>query len=277
LGVGRAARPYQACAPENRLAGRELERRWELALKHQRQLDGAYARFARGAPAAPSDTALSSIRAPAADLPAVWAAATATPADRQRIARLPLGRAAVAVDKGSERGDVVRHGVGGATQARAITRPVSRYCQQSGYPRRVARLGALCTGRESAAAIAARRNAEGCRPPKRTSRFSGEVVRRWTAHLGLARRQRHGSAAGLGPGAYRPLGRARRLGRSRDTVRRWLRAGGRDLRRDEDGRHVIGAAAGALRRLGERHALPRSWANQGRRAERKQPRPRPGR
>jgi hypothetical protein len=35
----RAARQYQACEPENRLVGRELERRWEEALRAQRQLE----------------------------------------------------------------------------------------------------------------------------------------------------------------------------------------------------------------------------------------------
>ncbi len=275
--VGRAARQYQACEPENRLVARELERRWEEALGQQRQLDGDYERFVRSAPAELSDVALSSIRALAADLPAVWSAATTTPADRQRIARLLLERVVVTVDKGSERVDVVLHWVGSATQAHAITRPVSRYCQQSDYPRLVARLRELCTGRENSSAIAARLNAEGFRPPKRTSRFTGEMVRRLTAHLGLARRQRHGSAAGLGPDEYRPMGLARRLGISRDTVRRWLRAGWLNLRRDEDGHHVIWADAGELRRLRELHALPRSWANKKRLAKLKKPRPRPAR
>jgi len=232
--VDRAARQYQACEPENRLVARKLERRWEDALKQQRQLDAAYARFERSAPAELSDTALSSIRALAADLPAVWSAATTTPADRRRIARL-LERVVVTVDKGSERVDVVLHWVGGAAQAHAITRPVTRYCQQSDYPRLVARLRELCTGRDNSSAIAERLNAEGLRPPKRTKRFTGEMVRRLTAHLGLARRQRHGSTAGLGPDEYRPMGLARRLGISRDTVRRWLRAGWLNLRRDEDG------------------------------------------
>jgi DNA invertase Pin-like site-specific DNA recombinase len=275
--VDRAARQYQACEPENRLVARELERRWEEALKQQRQLDDEYERFVRSAPAELSDTALSSIRALAADLPAVWAAATTTPADRQRIARLLLERVVVTVDKGSERVDVVLHWVGGATQAHAITRPVSRYCQQSDYPRLVARLRALCTGRENSSAIAARLNAEGFRPPKRTSRFTGEMVRRLTAQLGLTRRQRHGSTAGLGPDEYRPMGLARRLGISRDTVRRWLRAGWLNLRRDEDGHHVIWADAGELRRLRELHALPRSWANRKRLAKLKKPKPRPAR
>lgn len=63
---------------------------------------------------------------------------------------------------------------------------MTRYCQQSDYPRLVARLRELCTGRDDSAAIAERLNAEGFRPPKRTARFTGEMVRRLTAHLGLA-------------------------------------------------------------------------------------------
>lgn len=277
IDVDRAARQYQACEPENRLVARELERRWEEALKQQRQLDVEYERFARSAPAELSDLALSSIRALAADLPAVWAAATTTPADRQRIVRLLLERVVVTVDRASERVAVGLHWIGGLTQDHAITRPVTRYCQQSDYPRLVARLRELCTGREHSSAIAERLNAEGFRPPKRTERFTGEMVRRLTAHLGLARRQRHGSSAGLAPDEYRPMGLARRLGISRDTVRRWLRAGWLNLRRDEDGHQVIWANAGELRRLRELHALPRSWANKKHLAKLKQPRPRPAR
>jgi DNA invertase Pin-like site-specific DNA recombinase len=199
IAVDRAARQYQACEPENRLVARELERRWEEALKQRRQLDEEYERFVRGAPAELSGQALSSIRALAADLPAVWAAATTTPADRQRIARLLLELVAVTVDKASERVDVVLHWIGGTVRTHSITRPVARYCQQSDYPRLVARLGELCTGRDNAAAIAERLNAEGFCPPKRTTRFTGEMVRRLTAHLGLARRQRHGSAVANPP------------------------------------------------------------------------------
>jgi hypothetical protein len=72
--VDRASRQYRACEPENRLVARELEHRWEEALKQQRQLDDEYDRFVRSAPAELSDAAVSSIRALAADLPAVWAA-----------------------------------------------------------------------------------------------------------------------------------------------------------------------------------------------------------
>src|SRR5262249_50964206 len=105
----------------------------------------------------------------------------------------------------------------------------------------------------------------------------GAMVLRLTAHLGLTRRPRHGSPAGLGPGEYRPMGLARRLGISRDTVRRWLRAGWLNVRRDEDRHHVIWADAGELRRLAELHRLPRNWSTKARLAKLKLPKPRPAR
>jgi hypothetical protein len=256
---------------------RELERRWEEALKQKQRLDDEHERSLRPAPAGLSDTSLSSIRAPAADLPAAWSAATTTPADRQRVARLLLERVAVTVDKASERVEVALHWVGGAVRSHAISRPVARYSQQSDYQRLVTRLRELCSGRRDSAEIAQELNAEGFRPPKRAKQFSGEMVRRLTVHLGLLRRQRHGSTTGLGPDEYRPMGLARRPGISRDTVRRWLRVGWLNARRDDDGHHVIWADADELRRLRELRDLPRTWANKKRLAKLKKPKPRPAR
>jgi hypothetical protein len=169
------------------------------------------------------------------------------------------------------------HRAGGAVWSHVLTRPVSRYSHQSDYPRLVARLRELCTGRLNSSAIAGRLNAAGFRPPQRAARFSGEMVRRLTAHLGWARRARHGSAAGLGPDEYRPMGLARRLGISRDTVRRWRRAGWVTARRDEDGHRVIWADASERRRPQELHQLPRTWANKSRLKALKKPKPRPAR
>ena len=73
------------------------------------------------------------------------------------------------------------------------------------------------------------------------------------------------------------MGLARRLGLSRDTVRRRLRAGWLNGRRDDDGHHVIWADARELRRLRELHNLPRTWANKKRLAKLKKPNPRPAR
>jgi DNA invertase Pin-like site-specific DNA recombinase len=275
--VDRAARQYQACEPENRLVARELERRWEDALKQKQRLDDDYERFLRSAPAELTDKALSAIRTLATDLPAVWSAATTTPADRQRVARLLLERVAVMVDKTSERVEATLHWVGGTVQVHTITRPVARYNQQSDYPRLVARLQELCSGRHTSAAIAQQLNAEGFCPPKRTKQFTGEMVRRLTVHRGLFRRQRHGSRVGLAPDEYRPMELARRLGITRDTVGRWLRVGWLNVRRDEDGHRVIWADASELRRLRELHDLPRTWANKKRLANLKKPKPRPAR
>jgi hypothetical protein len=267
----RAARQYQACAPENRLVARELERRWEEALKHQRQLEDEFARWQRTAPGrlTPDDEA--AIRALAADLPAVWQAASTTPAERQRIAGLLIERVSVTVDKASERVDVEVHWAGGLVEPHTLSRPVKRYDLQADSARLVERLRAWGGERLSAAEMAARLNAEGFRPPKRAERFSAAMVRRLLWHLGLDRREPHGSLSGLGRDAYRPGGLARRLGIARETVRRWLRAGWLTARRDAEGHHVIWADASELRRLRELHRLPRTWATKERLAELKQP------
>ena len=225
---------------------RELERRWEELLRQQRQLEEEFERWQRTAAIRLSAVDREAIRRLAADFPAVWLAETTTPADRQRIARLLLERVEVTVDKQSEQVAVLLHWAGGLEARHMLQRPVSRYNQQTDYPRLVERLRELCQERLSSATIAARLNAEGFRPPKRVNRFTGSMVLRLTSHLGLARRERYGSLCGLGKNEYRPMGLARKLGVSRDTVRRWLRAGWLTVRRDTEGHHVIWADAADL-------------------------------
>jgi DNA invertase Pin-like site-specific DNA recombinase len=273
----RAARQHQACEPEDRLVGRELERRWEESLKAQRRVEDEYERWRRSAPGRLSADDERAIRSLAGDLPAVWEAATTTPAERQRIARLLIEYVYISVDNASERVGVEIHWIGGLVQPHTLSRPVTRYSLRSDSPRLIDRLRALCGQRPSSAAIAERLNGEGFRPPRRTNRFTGPMVLRLTSHPVLGRRERHGSVAGLGRDEYRPMGLARRLGISRDTVRRWLRAGWLTERRDAEGHHVIWADAAELRRLRELHRLPRTWANKGRLAELKKPKPRPER
>jgi DNA invertase Pin-like site-specific DNA recombinase len=271
----RASRQFHACEPENRLVARELERRWEEALRQQRELEEEFARWQRTTATRLSAADRDAIRGLAADLPAVWHADTTTPADRQRIARLLLERVEVTVDRQSEQVEVRLHWAGGSIEPQALQRPVSRYDQQTDYPRLVQRLRELAQERLSAAVIASRLNGEGLRPPKRTNRFTGSMVQRLLSHLGLMRRERHGSLSGLGKNEYRPASLARKLGVSRDTVRRWLRVGWLNVRRDADGHHIIWADAAELRRLRELHRLPRTWANRTRLAELKRPKQRP--
>ena len=123
--------------------------------------------------------------------------------------------------------------------------------------------------------MADRLNEEGFRPPKRVERFHRGMVQRLLWQLDLAGREPHGSLASLGRDEYRPGSLARRLEISRDTVRRWLRAGWLTSSRDAKGHHVIWADASELSRLRELHELPRNWATKDRLAELTKPKPRP--
>jgi hypothetical protein len=60
-------------------------------------------------------------------------------------------------------------------------------------------------------------------------------------------------------------------------VRRWLRVGWLNVRRDEDDHRVIWADADEMRRLQELRDLARTWANRARLAELKKPKQRPAR
>ena len=173
----RAARQYQACEPENRLVGRELERRWEEALKSQRQVEDEFERWQRTAPGRLSPEDERAIRSLAADLPAVWRAATTTPAERQRIARLLIEHVRVAVDKASERVDVELHWVGGLVESHTLSRPVKRYDLQSDYPRLVERL------RRCARSGSVRRRSPSGSTPRGSGRRSGRTISpaRWSS------------------------------------------------------------------------------------------------
>jgi hypothetical protein len=273
--AARACRQYQACEPENRLVARTLERNWEEALRQQRQLEGEFEQWQRSAPTPLSAQDQQAIRALAADLPALWRAETTTAPDRQRMARLLLDRVTVVVDKGSERAQVRLHWMGGVVTEHTIRRPVRCYEQQEDNPRLVQRLTELSRQRLSSAAMAKQLNAEGFRPPKRTDHFTKSMVLRLTIQLGLLRGRPHGSTAGLGEDEYRPAGLAQKLGVKRATIRRWIRVGWVNTRRDHEGHHILWADADEISRLQQLHRLPRTWENQGRLAELKKPKERP--
>jgi hypothetical protein len=116
---------------------------------------------------------------------------------------------------------------------------------------------------------------EGFRPPKRTDHFTRSMVQRLTLQLGLLRRRPQGGQEGLGKDEYRPAGLAKKLGVKRDTVRRWMRVGWLNLRKDDDGHASIWSDADELRRLRELRRLPRTWANKERLAQLQKPKQRP--
>jgi hypothetical protein len=180
----RAQRRYDAVEPENRLVVRELERRWEEALKEQRHLEEEYARFSRSQPEGLSAGEREQIRAWAQKLPALWQAPTTTPADRQRIVRLLIDEVIVTVRGESEWVDVTIRWTGGLDSHHELVRPVQRYQQMVDYGRLLNRIDELRQAGETLAGVAEQLNREGFHPPKRSARFTGAILASLLAQRG---------------------------------------------------------------------------------------------
>jgi DNA invertase Pin-like site-specific DNA recombinase len=262
----RAARQYHATEPENRLVARELERRWEQAMKDYQQLEQEYKEFLTKQPGRLSSAEREELLALSQDLRAVWQAPTTTPADRQRIARLLLERVVVTVVGKSEKVEVRLEWAGGHTANHMIIRPVARYDQRSDYPELVSRLRELHELKVSAATIAERLNEEGFRPPKRTTRFRREMIHRLLTKLGLnrPRARPEDERAALGPDEWWLPELSERLGIPSETLHRWRRVGWVHSRKLDEprGRWVLWADGAELERLSRLRNCPKTWDNQ---------------
>jgi DNA invertase Pin-like site-specific DNA recombinase len=264
--AGRARRQYDAVEPENRLVARELERRWEEALKEQRRLEEEYARFCRNQPAEVTAAEREQIRALARDLPALWLAPTTTPADRQRVVRLLVEEVTVQVQGESERVAVAIRWAGGVVTGHEVVRPVQRYEQLADHARLAIRIDELRKQGLTLAAVAERLNREGFRPPKRSPTFNGGIL----AGL-LAKRERKGPrpravADGqlLGADEWLLSDLARHLGMPQPTLHRWIRVGWVQARKlpVPGGHWAIWADADELSRMARLRTCPRGWSDE---------------
>jgi DNA invertase Pin-like site-specific DNA recombinase len=262
----RARRQYDAVEPENRLVTRELERRWEEALKEQRRLEEEYARFCRSQPEGLSAAEREQIRSLAQDLPTLWQAPTTTSADRQRVVRLLVEEVVVMVQGDSERVDVTIRWAGGEVTGHEVVRPVRRYEQLADHARLVNRIDELRKEGLTLAAVAARLNREGFRPPKRSRTFNSGMLTRL-----LAKRERSGPrpravADGELLGAHEWLlsDLARHLGMPQPTLHRWIRVGWVHARKlpTPGGYWVIWADADELARMARLRSCPRGWSEE---------------
>jgi DNA invertase Pin-like site-specific DNA recombinase len=183
--VEQARRQYAAVDPENRLVARELERRWEQSLRADEELQAGYARFQRDCPSQLSLYEREQILALSQDLPALWQAETTTPEDRQTVARLLLEQVTVTVEGNTDRVDVELRWAGGFVSRHTLSRPVQTYQQLSNYDELVARIDALRAQRKRLSEIADTLNAEGFRPPKRSRRFTKEILSRFLRERGV--------------------------------------------------------------------------------------------
>ncbi|MGH3123630.1 MAG: recombinase family protein [Streptosporangiaceae bacterium] len=200
----RARRQYQLAEPENRLVVRQLEADWEAALAEADRLEADYQRFTEELPKTLTAAERAAIQALARDLPAVWDAPSTTQADRKELLRILIEDITVNVAGDSELADVTITWAGGHQTSGQAVRPVARLDQLSYYPALLARVTGLAAVGRNNRQIADVLNAEGFRPPKRTTRFTGQQVRTLINQRGIRARAKGRPAAltGLAPGEW---------------------------------------------------------------------------
>jgi DNA invertase Pin-like site-specific DNA recombinase len=249
----RAARQYNQVEPENRLVARELEHRWEEAMREENRLKQEYERFGVSQPAELSAQEQEQIRQLAQDIPDLWSAETTTAQDRQQLVRVLVEKVEVEVQGTSEQVKVTISWAGGHTSKHELIRTVQRYEQLADYPRLCVRMDELRAEGKSMEEVARSLNAEGFHPPKRVERFSGGMVSGM-----LARRCARGSEQ-RGKGGKEKLQKgewllgelARHLGMPAVTLHRWRKGGWLQARKLEvaGGLWAIWASGPERRRL----------------------------
>lgn len=182
----RAKRQYDAVDPENRLVARELERRWEEAIRGCQQAEEEYARFRREQPRELTPTECRQVEGLATSVPALWAAPTTTQADRQEVIRHLVGRVVVTIRGETERVATAIHWAGGVVTEHEAVRAVGRYRQLSEYDRLRARVRELREAGLTPAGIAEQLNRDGLRAAQQGQRFTPSTVRRCLSEWGLS-------------------------------------------------------------------------------------------
>jgi DNA invertase Pin-like site-specific DNA recombinase len=268
--AGRARRQYQLAEPENRLVVRQLEADWEAALAEVSRLEADYQRFTEEQPATLTPAERAAIQALASDLPRVWHAASTTHADRKQLLRILIEDITVNVAGDSELVDVTITWVGGHQTSGQAVRPVARLNQLSYYPALLARVTELAAAGQNNSQIAGVLNAEGFRPPKRTSRFTGGQVRTLITQHGI-RGQAKGRPAvltGLAPGQWSVPGLAAELGMPTATIYNWIYRGWITARHAPGTRNwIITADGGQMNYLRERRTRPPGFYTRARWAQ----------
>jgi DNA invertase Pin-like site-specific DNA recombinase len=262
--VEQARRQYAAVDPEHRLVARELERRWDDALRADEQLQADYAHFQRDCPTQLSPHEREQILALAEDLPALWHAESTTPEDRQTIARLLLEQVTVTVEGNTDRVDVELRWAGGFVSRHALYRPVQTYEQLSNYDELVVRIHALRAQHKTLAEIAATLNAEGFHPPKRTRTFTKAILSRFLRERGVRTRALPRSVTSeqhLEVDEWWLADLAGELAMPIATLHRWQRVGWVTSRKvtAAGGRWAIYADTDELVRLRRLRDSPRGW------------------
>ena len=174
----RAERQYNAVEPENRLVARGLERRWEEALRAERDAQEEYDRFLKEQPPRLDDDERARIIAMAADVTVLWNDPSTTAVDRKEVIRLIVDRVEVDVRPGTERTGVTISWKGGLTTRHEIVRTVSRYESLGEYDRLMDRVVKLRQDGLTIKEVAVRLNSAGFRTPRSRKGYTSTSVRK---------------------------------------------------------------------------------------------------
>ena len=263
----RARRQYHLAEPENRLVTRQLEAEWESALAEAGRLEADYQRFTEEQPVTLTAAERAAIRALAADIPRVWHAPTTTQADRKELLRILIEDITVNVAGDSELVDVTITWAGGHQTTGRAVRPVGRLDQLSYFPAMLARVTELAGAGRNSTQIAGILNAEGYRPPKRTSKFTGQQVRTLISQRGI-RAQSKGRPAvltNLAPGEWTVPGLSAELSMPSASIYNWIYRGWITARHAPGSKNwIITADSQQLRELRERRARPPGYYTRAR-------------
>jgi DNA invertase Pin-like site-specific DNA recombinase len=262
----RARRQYRLAEPENRLVVRQLERDWEEALAELERLREDHNRFLAARPLTLLNAEREQIRALAADLPALWHAATTSNADRKQLLRTIIETVTVTVHGDSEKVTAQITWAGGHTTSAGLIRPVARLEQLSYYPRLVELILRLDEAGLTSAQIAEQLNAEGLRPPKRFTVFGAQAIRDMVRRLRTTTDQPARTGATRrppGPHAWWSAELARELAMPPVTLYNWIRRGW--VTADQEpgtGRWIVTADRAEVERLRALRTRPQGSRNQ---------------
>ncbi len=200
--TARAYRQYDFVEPENRLAARTLERKWEETLLAQRALEEDYTRFRQTKPRGLTVAERAEIGTLAQNLPAVWRSPQTGVAEKRRIIRLLLERVVVWAPASSLEVTIHLHWSIGTVTEHRLMRPVRSWDQLASTAEVRQRLEAWKAAGWPSRRMATELNAAGYQTP-RGKPFTAESVRQ------LLSRGGRGRAACQPEPAIQP-GRARR-------------------------------------------------------------------
>jgi DNA invertase Pin-like site-specific DNA recombinase len=260
-----ARKSYALVDPENRLVAKELERRWEDALREQEQLTVEYDRFQSATPTKLSEGQCQEIKSLSEHLPQLWHAATTTSEDRCAIARMLIDDVVVTIEGDSERIDLDIHWRGGFSSHHSMRRPVQTYEQLSYYKELLARVEVLVREGNTLHEIAVCLNDEGYQPPKRSSKFSSGILTSFLRDRGIRTGPLPKSVteeSHLQPDEWWLSDLATELSMPIATLHRWQRVGWVTSRKvAATGRWAVYADTNELARLMQLRTCHRGWPN----------------